>query len=136
MSAVFRQTLKRCGGGGQFPHPKYVWSPAGGWWGNTKDGPRNTVIAAGVIVATSASIWSLGSSLEVSLILGWRIIPTRERRSEAAEPRPGHTLRGTVLFGGMDRPSRCAASVFVALFRPLGVGAEAPEIYCFVDDVQ
>jgi hypothetical protein len=67
MSGVFRKTLTRLGGGGQFPHPKYVWSPAGGWWGNTKDGPRNTVVAAGLIVATSSAIWSLGSSLEVSL---------------------------------------------------------------------
>ena len=67
MSGVFRKTLTRLGGGGQFPHPKYVWSPAGGWWGNTKDGPRNTVIAAGIVVATSGAIWSLGSSLEVGL---------------------------------------------------------------------
>ena len=63
---AFRQTLRRCGGGGHFPFPKYVWSPAGGWWGNTKDGPRNTVIAAGLIMATSSAIWSIGSSIEVS----------------------------------------------------------------------
>ena len=52
------------GGGGHFPHPKYVWSPAGGWWGNTAKGPRNTVIAAVGIVLTSSTIYMLGESLQ------------------------------------------------------------------------
>ena len=65
----FRSTARRLGGGGHFHHPKYVWSPAGGWWGNTAKGPRNTVIAAAMIVGTSSLIYLLGESLQVSLII-------------------------------------------------------------------
>ena len=31
-----------------FPYPKWVWSPAGGWWCEPKNGSRNTMIAAGI----------------------------------------------------------------------------------------
>lgn len=61
---AFRQTIKRLGGGGHFPHPKYVWSPAGGWWGNPAAGPRNTVLAVIGIAATSSLIFALGESLQ------------------------------------------------------------------------
>ncbi|GBG34135.1 Hypothetical Protein FCC1311_103592 [Hondaea fermentalgiana] len=33
------------GGGPQYAHPKYVWSPAGGWWGDNVHWKRNTTIA-------------------------------------------------------------------------------------------
>ena len=61
---AFRKTITSLGGGGHFPHPKYVWSPSGGWWGNTAQGPRNTVIAAAVIAGTSSMIFMLGESLQ------------------------------------------------------------------------
>ena len=32
----------------RFPYPKWVWSPAGGWWVQPKNGTRNTAIALGV----------------------------------------------------------------------------------------
>ena len=35
-------------GGANFPYPKWVWSPAGGWWCEPKNGTRNTMIMAGV----------------------------------------------------------------------------------------
>ena len=64
----FARTVARLGGGGHFHHPKYVWSPAGGWWGNTKNGPRNTVIAVGLMAAASAMVWTKGRSIEVSAL--------------------------------------------------------------------
>ena len=32
------------GGGHHFHYPKWVWSPAGGWWGKPKQWKRDTVI--------------------------------------------------------------------------------------------
>lgn len=66
--SAFRTTARRLGGGGHFPHPKYVWSPSGGWWGNTAQGPRNSMIAVGVMVGTSSLIYLLGESLQVRII--------------------------------------------------------------------
>lgn len=31
-------------GGHHFPYPKWVWSPAGGWWAKPKHWKRDTVI--------------------------------------------------------------------------------------------
>ena len=62
--SAFRTTVRKLGGGGHFPHPKYVWSPSGGWWGNTAQGPRNSMIAVGVMGGTSALIYMLGESLQ------------------------------------------------------------------------
>lgn len=38
------------GGGGRFPYPKEVWSPAGGWWPYPKAWRANTAVAFGVII--------------------------------------------------------------------------------------
>ena len=62
--SAFRTTVRKLGGGGHFPHPKYVWSPSGGWWGNTAQGPRNSMIAVGVMGGTSALIYMLVESLQ------------------------------------------------------------------------
>ena len=35
------------GGGKKFPYPKWVWTPAGGWWCQPKNANRNTAIMAG-----------------------------------------------------------------------------------------
>ena len=32
------------GGGGKFPYPKWVFSPAGGWWHNPRRWRRNTIM--------------------------------------------------------------------------------------------
>ncbi len=32
------------GGGRKFEYPKWVWSPAGGWWPNPTNWKRNSVI--------------------------------------------------------------------------------------------
>lgn len=42
------------GGGRQFDYPKWVWSPAGGWWANPTHWKRNTAIY-GVFVVCVAS---------------------------------------------------------------------------------
>ncbi|KAL7750277.1 hypothetical protein RI367_004450 [Sorochytrium milnesiophthora] len=39
------------GGGGRFPYPKWVYSPAGGWWPQPKNWKSNTaVIGAGMAI--------------------------------------------------------------------------------------
>lgn len=35
-------------GAANFPYPKWVWSPAGGWWCEPKQWKRNTAICLGV----------------------------------------------------------------------------------------
>ncbi|RLN26020.1 hypothetical protein BBJ28_00002704 [Nothophytophthora sp. Chile5] len=32
-------------GGGEYPYPKYTWSPAGGWWAKTQNWPRKAGVA-------------------------------------------------------------------------------------------
>ncbi|KAF8893285.1 hypothetical protein CPB85DRAFT_1330829 [Mucidula mucida] len=34
------------GGGGRYPYPKAVWSPAGGWWVQPKNWKTNTLVVA------------------------------------------------------------------------------------------
>ncbi|KAL4130538.1 hypothetical protein PRIC2_006534 [Phytophthora ramorum] len=49
-------------GGGEYPYPKYTWSPAGGWWAKTKNWQRKTGVALVVLVAAAAPL-ALYSSL-------------------------------------------------------------------------
>jgi hypothetical protein len=37
------------GGVDKYPYPKYTWSPAGGWWLETKQWRQKTGIALGVM---------------------------------------------------------------------------------------
>ncbi len=37
------------GGGRKFIYPKWVWSPSGGWWPNSPNKNRNTVIYMGFV---------------------------------------------------------------------------------------
>lgn len=37
------------GGVDKYPYPKYTWSPAGGWWHETKNWQRKTGMALAVI---------------------------------------------------------------------------------------
>jgi hypothetical protein len=43
-------------GGGEYPYPKYTWSPAGGWWAKTKNWQRKTGVALVVMAAVAAPI--------------------------------------------------------------------------------
>lgn len=48
------------GGGGRYPYPKDVWSPAGGWWPHPRMWKRNTaIVTAGIIaICIPIFIWS------------------------------------------------------------------------------
>lgn len=43
------------GGGHHFEYPKWVWSPAGGWWPKPQAWRRNTVLYG--VFMMSASYW-------------------------------------------------------------------------------
>ncbi len=48
------------GGGRKFHYPKWVWSPAGGWWPNPANAKRNAFIwVVGVCLPISYSVWQL-----------------------------------------------------------------------------
>lgn len=47
-----------------FPYPKWVWSPAGGWWCEPKNWRRNTAICLGVWGAVLYATFKVSSSLE------------------------------------------------------------------------
>ena len=51
-------------GAANFPHPKWVWSPAGGWWCEPKQWRRNTMIMAGAWGAILYATFRLSASLE------------------------------------------------------------------------
>ena len=38
----------KMGGGRRYPYPKWVWSPAGGWWPNPTNWKRNAALYVGV----------------------------------------------------------------------------------------
>lgn len=54
----------------KFDYPKYVWSPAGGWWCNPRNWKRNTAIAFGVIFAMCIPVHYISWSLEVNEYMG------------------------------------------------------------------
>ena len=41
------------GGGHRYPYPKWVWSPAGGWWHTPKNANRSAIIYVGVCCVIS-----------------------------------------------------------------------------------
>ncbi|KAI5119994.1 hypothetical protein M0805_004437 [Coniferiporia weirii] len=59
-----RRPLIDMGGGGQYPYPKEVWSPAGGWWTRPSNWKSNTAIAFGGILLVTYSAWQLSASRE------------------------------------------------------------------------
>ncbi|KAJ7782309.1 hypothetical protein DFH07DRAFT_790110 [Mycena maculata] len=45
------------GGGGRYPYPKHVWSPAGGWWSQPANWKMNTfILSCGIAVACGAIV--------------------------------------------------------------------------------
>eukprot|EP00048_Salpingoeca_helianthica_P015055 m.224825 g.224825 ORF g.224825 m.224825 type:complete len:85 (-) comp16550_c0_seq1:78-332(-) len=52
------------GGGERFDYPKYVWSPAGGWWCNPTHWKRNTVLLTGGVLLSCIPIFYLSAGLE------------------------------------------------------------------------
>jgi len=48
-------TSTNMGGGGRYPYPKEVWTPAGGWWTRPTNWKTNTAIVfAGILAITYA----------------------------------------------------------------------------------
>ncbi|KAE9236559.1 hypothetical protein PF005_g1007 [Phytophthora fragariae] len=60
-------------GGGEYPYPKYTWSPAGGWWAKTKNWQRKTGVALVVLAAAAAPLALFSSSNHIKF-------PAEERR--------------------------------------------------------
>ncbi len=52
------------GAGPQMPYPKWVWSPAGGWYCNPANWKRNTAIAMAAYGAICYAVFNLSISLE------------------------------------------------------------------------
>eukprot|EP01027_Heterolobosea_sp_BB2_P020601 GEZU01029399.1.p1 GENE.GEZU01029399.1~~GEZU01029399.1.p1 ORF type:complete len:101 (-),score=19.13 GEZU01029399.1:209-511(-) len=65
------------GGGGRFPYPKDVWSPAGGWWSNPRHWKRNTVIATVGMLALAVPVFMLSARLERRPMAPWRPAPSQ-----------------------------------------------------------
>jgi len=65
------------GGGDHWEYPKYVWSPAGGWWNNPKNGGRNTIFAAMIATAVLIPLWMYSSAHEQRPIPPIRPIPSQ-----------------------------------------------------------
>ncbi|EDQ90932.1 uncharacterized protein MONBRDRAFT_15467, partial [Monosiga brevicollis MX1] len=57
------------GGGARYAYPKYVWSPAGGWWAEPRSWKANTIMAGVLIAAACVPLAYLSSQREV-----WRTI--------------------------------------------------------------
>ncbi|PAV18230.1 hypothetical protein PNOK_0671600 [Pyrrhoderma noxium] len=80
------------GGGGQYPYPKEVWSPAGGWWTRPSNWKSNTAVAFGGILLTVYATWQLSASKEVRHVAPSKPIPSmlwakqyERQRQEPAE---------------------------------------------------
>ncbi|KAL7680032.1 hypothetical protein Plhal304r1_c070g0158591 [Plasmopara halstedii] len=60
-------------GGGEYPYPKYTWSPAGGWWAKTKNWQRKTSVALVAMAAVAGPIALYSNSNHIKF-------PAEERR--------------------------------------------------------
>ncbi len=58
------------GGARRYPYPKWVWSPAGGWW-NTDPvgGKRNALIYVACCMGISYIVYNFGEANTVSIII-------------------------------------------------------------------
>jgi hypothetical protein len=54
------------GGGHKFHYPKWVWSPAGGWWANPPNWKRNTAIYVVVCCGIAAFVADYANKRTVS----------------------------------------------------------------------
>ncbi|KAL5497816.1 hypothetical protein ACEPAH_2747 [Sanghuangporus vaninii] len=75
------------GGGGQFPYPKEVYSPAGGWWARPSNWKSNTAIVFGGVLAVTYGVWQLSASKEVRHAPPSRPIPSMLWAKQYADQR-------------------------------------------------
>ncbi|KAI5477662.1 hypothetical protein MNV49_006048 [Pseudohyphozyma bogoriensis] len=67
-----RPTTPRFGGGAQYPYPKEVWSPAGGWWTRPANWKSSTVYAGLSVAFLTWGVWKFSADRE------WRhVAPTK-----------------------------------------------------------
>ncbi|KAK0477700.1 hypothetical protein EDD18DRAFT_75551 [Armillaria luteobubalina] len=64
------------GGGGRYPYPKYVWSPAGGWWVQPSNWKANTAVVATGIFAIAYLVGSLSAAREQRPVAPKKWIPS------------------------------------------------------------
>ena len=55
------------GGGEHYEFPKFVWSPAGGWWSNPRHWKRNTIVIVTVAAAFTIPFVKYSAANEVRL---------------------------------------------------------------------
>ncbi|THH26409.1 hypothetical protein EUX98_g7782 [Antrodiella citrinella] len=64
------------GGGGRYPYPKEVWSPAGGWWTRPSNWKSNTAIALVGIFAITYGAWQVSAEREHRYVEPSKPIPS------------------------------------------------------------
>ncbi|KZT59966.1 hypothetical protein CALCODRAFT_466101 [Calocera cornea HHB12733] len=62
---------------GQFPYPKHVWSPSGGWWTQPRNWKTNTLVVAGIIAVTSYGLFRFSAANERRLAPPHQPIPSQ-----------------------------------------------------------
>ena len=50
---------------GQYPFPKEVWSPSGGWWSRPANWRSNTIVALAGIGLATFGVWRISARNEV-----------------------------------------------------------------------
>ncbi|GAA5903748.1 hypothetical protein JCM6882_003404 [Rhodosporidiobolus microsporus] len=70
-------TAPRMGGGAQYPYPKEVWSPAGGWWTRPANWKSSTGLAFLGVGLAMYGVWSLSAEKEVRHVGPTRPIPSQ-----------------------------------------------------------
>ncbi|KAK0199880.1 hypothetical protein DFS33DRAFT_202848 [Desarmillaria ectypa] len=74
------------GGGGRYPYPKYVWSPAGGWWVQPSNWKANTAVVATGIFAIACLVGSLSAAREQRTVAPKKWIPSMLWAKQFQEP--------------------------------------------------
>ncbi|EJU01368.1 hypothetical protein DACRYDRAFT_107922 [Dacryopinax primogenitus] len=62
---------------GQFPYPKHVWSPAGGWWTRPKNWVTNTAVVIGGCAVISYFAFRYSAEHEHRLAAPHRPVPSQ-----------------------------------------------------------
>ena len=56
------------GGGRRYPYPKWVWSPAGGWWPSPTKWKRDSAIFLGVSAVACYLLYNYAEANTVSFV--------------------------------------------------------------------
>ncbi|ORY20869.1 hypothetical protein BCR39DRAFT_554627 [Naematelia encephala] len=72
-------------GGGQYPFPKQVWSPSGGWWSRPANWKANTAITATGLAIILYGVWQFSAKNEVRIRAPNRAIPSQRWSQQARD---------------------------------------------------